>query len=271
MLREIFPHTGKALVLGLTGPPGAGKSTLANSLVRALRAEGRKVAVLAVDPSSPFSGGAILGDRVRMTEHHDDASVFIRSMATRGRLGGLAAATADMALLLDAGGFDTILVETVGVGQDEIDIATLADVTALILVPGLGDDVQAMKAGIMEIADVYILNKADHAGIEQLERELESLLALAPGIDGWKPPVVRTVASEDAGIAEALAAVRSCHAAGVPEHRAVANWSARLRALYRERLENRLEPEQLGAAAAEVAARRQDPYTIVERWLNGRE
>ena len=185
LLRELFPHSGRALIVGITGAPGAGKSTLVDHLIRLLRAEGRHVGVIAVDPSSPWSGGAILGDRVRMQRHHDDAGVFIRSMATRGCLGGVARATMDTTVLLDAAGFDTILIETVGVGQDEVEIARLAGVTVVMLVPGLGDDVQAMKAGVMEIADVFVLNKADLAGADRLEQEVRSMAGLgARCVDG---------------------------------------------------------------------------------------
>jgi LAO/AO transport system kinase len=200
LLFELSGHDRKVRLIGITGAPGAGKSTLIDQFVRALRRQGHRVAILAVDPSSPFTGGAILGDRVRMQAHHADPGVFIRSMATRGRMGGVAEATADVVRVLEAAGFDTILIETVGVGQGEVDIQRLADCTAVVLVPGMGDDVQAIKAGIMEIADVYILNKADYPGIERLEREIAGASAA---------PVVRCVATEGRGIDEALAAVQS--------------------------------------------------------------
>src|SRR5580698_6322128 len=203
LLRELFPRTGRAMILGVTGAPGAGKSTLCDQIVRTLRDEGKTVGVIAVDPSSPYTGGAILGDRIRMQRHHADPGVFIRSMATRGWLGGLARATTEVTMLLDAAGFDVILVETVGVGQDEVEIARLADVTMVVLTPGMGDDVQAIKAGIMEIADVFVINKADLPGAEKLERELKASLTLAHRPDGWIPTIVSAVASEGKGIAEA--------------------------------------------------------------------
>ena len=209
MLKELFAHTGRATMIGITGAPGAGKSTLVDCLVHELRREGKQVGVIAVDPTSPYTGGAILGDRIRMLSHHADSGVFIRSMATRGWLGGLAGATTDMALLLDAAGRDVVLVETVGVGQDEVEIAKLADVTVVVLVPGMGDDVQAIKAGIMEIADVFVINKSDQPGADRLEREIKAIQSLSTRQDGWVPPIVRTVATEDKGIGEALAAVRS--------------------------------------------------------------
>src|SRR5580692_1461783 len=178
LLRELFPRTGRAMILGVTGSPGAGKSTLGDQLIEKLRAEGKTVGVIAVDPTSPYTGGAILGDRIRMQRHHADPGVFIRSMATRGWLGGLAATTTDLTLLLDAAGKDVGLVETVGVGQDEVEIARLADVTVVVLVPGMGDDVQALKAGIMEIADVFVINKSDREGADALEGELKASMGL---------------------------------------------------------------------------------------------
>ncbi|MGA2186690.1 MAG: methylmalonyl Co-A mutase-associated GTPase MeaB [Bryobacteraceae bacterium] len=257
LLRELFPRTGRALVIGITGAPGAGKSTLVDHMIRLLREEGRRVGVIAVDPSSPFSGGAILGDRIRMQRHHDDPGVFIRSMATRGCLGGLARATTDITVLLDAAGFDTVLIETVGVGQDEVEIAKLAGVTVVLLVPGLGDGVQALKAGIMEIAGVFVLNKADLPGADRLERDVKSM-------PGMATPIVRTVASEGKGVAEALAAIRAC-----PGKREAANWAALLREMLRERLLERFADTDFQKAGEEVAARRRDPYSLVDEWING--
>jgi LAO/AO transport system kinase len=208
LLKELSAHTGRALILGVTGAPGAGKSTLADQLIRMLRNEGKTVGVVAIDPSSPYSGGAILGDRIRMQEHHADPGVFIRSMATRGWPGGVARATREMTTLLDAAGRDVVIVETVGVGQGEVEIARLVDVTMLVLVPGMGDEVQSIKAGIMEIADVFVINKSDLPGADKLDQELRSYLGLAHRPDGWTPRIVHTIAKEGKGIAEALAAVR---------------------------------------------------------------
>ncbi|HTR39013.1 MAG TPA: methylmalonyl Co-A mutase-associated GTPase MeaB [Bryobacteraceae bacterium] len=267
LLKELFPHTGRATVIGVTGSPGVGKSTLTDRLVHELRREGKPVGVLAVDPTSPFTGGAILGDRIRMLSHHADEGVFIRSMATRGHLGGLAAATTDMALLLDAAGKEVVLVETVGVGQDEVEVARLADVTILVLVPGMGDDVQAIKAGIMEIADVFVINKADQPGADRLEREILSLQSLSVRADGWVPPIIRSIATEGQGIAETLAAVRSFLQRGGAKERAVANWEQRLREMLRDRLLAQFVDLNFHAAAEEVAARRCDPYTIIDGWI----
>ncbi|HLH38986.1 MAG TPA: methylmalonyl Co-A mutase-associated GTPase MeaB [Bryobacteraceae bacterium] len=267
LLRELFPRTGRALILGITGAPGAGKSTLVDQLARALRAEGKTVGVIAVDPTSPYSGGAILGDRIRMQQHHSDPGVFIRSMATRGWLGGLAAATTEMTLLLDGAGFDAILVETVGVGQDEVEIARLADVTLVVMVPGMGDDVQAIKAGIMEIADVFVINKADLAGADKLERELRSYLTLAHRADGWVPKIVQAVASDGKGIVETMAAAREYHSRGRSRERAADIWAIRLREMLREKILDRLPAAEFAAGGREVAERRRDPYSVLKEWL----
>jgi 5'-methylthioadenosine phosphorylase len=207
VLRELQPRTGHAVIVGITGPPGAGKSTLVDALARELRRQGRTAGIIAVDPSSRRTGGAILGDRIRMLDHHADPGIFIRSMATRGTSGGLAQATAGMAELLDAAGKDFVIVETVGVGQDEVEIAGVAQVTVVVLVPGMGDDVQAIKAGIMEIADIFVINKSDQPGAERMEREIQGMLSL--GQDQHKPPIVRTVATQGTGVAALLQAIGS--------------------------------------------------------------
>ena len=228
MLRQL--PAGQARIVGITGPPGAGKSTLVDAMAVALRAQGKTIAVIAVDPSSRRTGGAILGDRIRMQQHHADPGIFIRSMATRGITGGLARATADMARLMDASGKDYVLIETVGVGQDEVEIAGLAQVTVVVLVPGMGDDVQAIKAGIMEIADIFVINKADQPGADRVERELQAMLSLG---DGRHPAILKTVATESKGIDELLHAIAQAdalpsrvHATGVPhatlDHLAIA-------------------------------------------------
>ncbi|MDX1983931.1 MAG: methylmalonyl Co-A mutase-associated GTPase MeaB [Bryobacteraceae bacterium] len=264
LLKELFPHTGKAMILGVTGAPGAGKSTLVDQLTTALRGEGLRVGIIAVDPSSPFSGGAILGDRIRMQQHHADPEVFIRSMATRGHLGGLARGTLELSLLLDAAGYDAVLIETVGVGQDEVEIARLADVCAVVLVPGMGDDVQALKAGIMEIADVFVINKCDLPGVEKLEQELRAMMALAPH-GAPQIPIVKTSSAERRGIDDLAAALR-----GVKEKKSrdgARLWSTRLREMLRDRLMAMIEPGEVAEAAAKVALRSSDPYSIVEGWM----
>jgi len=218
-LGELAPFAGHARIVGITGSPGAGKSTLVDALAAALRRDGKTVAILAVDPTSGISGGAILGDRIRMQQHHADPGIFIRSMATRGSLGGLARATADLTKLMDAAGKDYVVIETVGVGQAEIAIANLAQVTVVVLVPGMGDDVQAIKAGILEIADIFAINKSDQPGAERVEQELQAMLSLA---DGRKPAIVKTVATTGAGIAELLAAILTVPprtASAAPAHR----------------------------------------------------
>jgi LAO/AO transport system kinase len=269
LLRELFPHTGRAITIGITGAPGAGKSTLVDKLTHILRQENKSVGVIAVDPTSPYTGGAILGDRIRMLDHHADPQVFIRSMATRGWLGGVAAATTDMAVLLDAAGKDVVLIETVGVGQDEVEIAKLAAVTVVVLVPGMGDDVQAIKAGIMEIADVFVINKADQPEPDRLEREIKAIQSLSTRHDGWVPPIVKTIAVDGQGISETLAAIRSFLAHADGKDRAVSNWTQRLREMLRERLLHRFPDLDFHAAAEEIVSRRSDPYTIIDTWLRG--
>ena len=273
LLRQLFPHSGRALVVGITGSPGAGKSTLVDRMAAAYRRQEKTVGIIAVDPSSPFSGGAILGDRIRMQGHSSDPGIYIRSMATRGILGGLARATVDVATLLDAAGRDVVVVETVGVGQDEVDIVKLADVTVLLLVPGMGDGVQTIKAGLMEIADVFAINKADQAGSDRLEAELHALLAISQRADGWAPVVLKTVATEGAGVEELLVAMgdyrKFLDGAGLAEQKRRQNWRQRLLALLRERLLNRvvidtLDDGLLDEYAARVAARQVDPYSVVD-------
>lgn len=259
LMSELFAHTGRALILGITGSPGAGKSTLVDAIAAVYRKRGRTAGVIAVDPTSPYTGGAILGDRIRMQRHHADPGVFIRSMATRGWMGGIARATTDLALLFDAAGRDIVIVETVGVGQDEVDIARLADVTIVVLAPGFGDDVQAIKAGILEIAGVIAINKSDLPGAAKLEREIRANLAAVE--------IVATVAHEGKGIEDLIAAAerfRTDHGSRV---RPVDVWRARLREMVRERLLERLPLAELDAAAEEVSLRRRDPYSVVHEFV----
>ena len=272
LLKASFPYSGKARIYGLTGAPGAGKSTLVDQLARHYRRAGKTLGVIAVDPTSPYTGGAILGDRIRMQEHHADAGIYIRSMATRGSLGGLARTTADVATVLDASGRNLILIETVGVGQDEVDIVRVADVTVVILVPGMGDDVQTIKAGIMEIADVFVINKSDREGADRVEREIRALQSLATRSDGWTPPVVKTVATTGAGIEGLVAAIASyeahLHQGGLALKRSVENWQGRLIAMLRdamlEKAQTALGNGQVERYAIEVAEHKRDPYTLVE-------
>src|ERR1700758_3637216 len=207
ILRQLFPYTGRSQIIGITGSPGAGKSSLVDRLAIAYRQKEKAVGIIAVDPSSPFTGGAILGDRIRMQTQGIDPGVYIRSMATRGHLGGLATATADVVSVLDAAGKNPVIVETVGVGQDEIEIVKLADVSVVVLVPGMGDDIQALKAGIMEIGDIFVINKCDRPGVEKMERSVMAMLSLAHRADGWQPPVIKTVATDGQGVAELHAAI----------------------------------------------------------------
>ncbi len=275
LLRAAFPHSGRATLIGLTGAPGAGKSTLADASAALLRERGQSVGIVAVDPTSPYSGGAILGDRIRMQRHHADDGVFIRSMATRGALGGLAAAAGDVAMLLDAAGKNIVLIETVGVGQDEVDIVRLADVTVVILVPGMGDDVQTIKAGIMEIADVFAINKSDRPGAARVEQEVSAMLSLGHRDDAWQVPIVKTVASDGTGVPELLGAVESYLAflrdKGLLARKKAVNWRSRLLELLRERLLARaiesVGETRLAEIAARVANREEDPYTAIEEIL----
>ncbi len=259
LLQSLFAKTGKAMIVGITGPPGAGKSTLVDRLISECRAQSRTVGVIAVDPSSPYSRGALLGDRVRMQQHHNDAGVFIRSMATRGKLGGLAQTTLDIALLLDAAGYAVILIETVGVGQDEIDIAQLADVTVVTLVPGMGDDVQAAKAGIMEVADVFAINKADLPGAEALAQSIQFIQALGEK----SAPICQVCAADGTGVKELLAAIKDVFAKKGKQDGLTAVWELRLRERLRDTILEGLPPELLAEQAALVAARVQDPYQTV--------
>ena len=272
LLKALFPHTGKARIIGLTGAPGSGKSTLVDQLAKHYRKEKQTVGIIAVDPTSPYTGGAILGDRIRMQDHHADAGIYIRSMATRGSLGGLARATADVATVLDASGRDRILIETVGVGQDEVDIVRLADVTVVILVPGMGDDVQTIKAGIMEIADIFVINKSDRDGAERVEREIRALQSLATRNDGWTPPVVKTVATEGTGTKELADAIIAYEAYLKKENLAfkknVENWQERLIEMLRdamlEKARGQMDGGSLERYAAEIAEHKRDPYSLVE-------
>jgi LAO/AO transport system kinase len=288
-LQALFRHTGRARIIGITGSPGAGKSTLTDALIGAYRRQGRSVGVVAVDPTSPFTGGAILGDRIRMQDHATDPGVFIRSLATRGTLGGLSRATSDVVRVLDAMGKEIILVETVGVGQDEVDIARLAHTTIVVLVPGMGDDVQAIKAGILEVADVFAVNKADREGADRTVRELKLMLELRRAVapravhlshsaaasaapaEGWEPPIVKTVAPRGEGLPELVDAVEG-HYAGLRESGGLtARETARARAEFVAHLRERLldgalaalaEVGTLDEIASRIARREQDPYAL---------
>jgi LAO/AO transport system kinase len=277
LLKALFPQTGHARILGLTGAPGAGKSTLVDQLAKHYRKDNRTVGIIAVDPTSPYTGGAILGDRIRMQDHFSDPGIYIRSMATRGSLGGLARTTADVATVMDASGRDLIMIETVGVGQDEVDIVRLAEVTVVILVPGMGDDVQSIKAGIMEIADIFVINKSDRDGAERVEREIRALQSLAIRSDHWTPPIVKTVASDGTGIGELVAAIAEYEAylqkEGLVLQHSIENWQERLIEMLRdsllEKARAQMEDGNLALYAAEVAAHERDPYTLVEEIVNG--
>ncbi len=272
LLKALFPYSGRAQIIGVTGPPGAGKSTLVDQLAREYRRQGDTVGIIAVDPTSPYTGGAILGDRIRMQAHSGDPGIYIRSMATRGSLGGLARTTADVATVLDASGREHVLIETVGVGQDEVDIVRLADITVLILVPGMGDDVQTIKAGIMEIADIFAINKADREGAERVEREIRAMQSLAARADSWSPPIIKTVATEGKGISELAAAIQSyrdfLQRENLAGRKRAENWRDRLVEMLRDSLLERLRVTMSDGAvaryAAEIAEHKRDPYSVVE-------
>ena len=272
LVRRVFPHTGRAYLVGITGSPGAGKSTLVDRLVGELRRAQRTVGVVAVDPTSPYSGGAILGDRVRMQAHVSDSGVFIRSMATRGNLGGLARATAEAALVLDASGKDLVLIETVGVGQDEVDIVRTADISIVTLVPGAGDDVQALKAGIMEIADIFVVNKADREGADRTVNSIEAMLSLHAFADGeWRPPIMKTEATTGRGVPELMAMIETfrAHTAATQGSRRRARAEWRLRELLGQRFLSHVENNVLGNGEfdqilTKIAARETDPYSAVD-------
>jgi len=278
IMKAVFPQTGNALIIGITGSPGAGKSSLVDKLALFYKDKGEKIGIIAVDPSSPFSGVAILGDRIRMATLGLDKNVFIRSMATRGNLGGLSRTTVDAVAILDAAGFDKIIVETVGVGQDEVEIVKTADVSVVVLVPGMGDDIQAIKAGIMEIGDVFVINKADRDGVLRTEKELESLLSLAHRPDFWNPPIVKTVATESKGIEDLSKAIESYNdfqksGENLERRKAIARW--RLLELLREKLLNDVlskngTNEKLDKLALEVAEKRNNPYSAIEEILKSK-
>jgi LAO/AO transport system kinase len=277
LMKAIYAGSRKASVIGITGSPGAGKSSLVDKLALLYKDKGHKVGIICIDPSSPFSGGAILGDRIRMATLGLDKNIFIRSMATRGNLGGLSRATVDAVAILDAGGYDTVIVETVGVGQDEVEIVKTADVSVVVLVPGMGDDIQAIKAGIMEIGDVFVINKADREGVLRTQKELEALLSLAHRPDMWNPPIIKTVATESKGIDDLAAAIASYSefieketSAGLERRKSIARW--RVLELLQERLirdflSKNGTSEWLETVSAKIAAKESDPYSAVEEVL----
>lgn len=272
LLKALFPHTGRARIVGLTGSPGAGKSTLVDALAGQYRKRQQTVGIIAIDPTSPFTGGAILGDRIRMQSHTGDHGTFIRSMATRGSLGGLSSTTADVASVMDAAGRDLVLIETVGVGQDEVDIVRLADVTIVILVPGMGDDVQSIKAGIMEIADIFVVNKADREGAERVEREVKAMQSMSMRHDNWTPPVLKTVAATGAGVPELAAAIdeyeKFLDAGEFGRQRRIANWRNRLREMLRDEVlrcivQGAFSEDAVNKYAEQVAGQERDPYSLI--------
>ncbi len=276
LLKRLFQRSGNAQVIGVTGSPGAGKSTLVEKLASEYRRAGQRVGIIAVDPTSPFSGGAILGDRVRMQSLSTDAGVYIRSMATRGHLGGLALAAHDVVTILEAAGCEVVLIETVGVGQDEVEVARLADVTVLVLVPGMGDDIQTFKAGVMEIADVFVINKADRPGADRVEQEVSAMLSITPRRDAWLPPIVKTVATTGDGVPSVREALGQFRLLGERENlaqkRRLAKWRARLFSMLRQKLFEKVVTEGLSEAVMEerlqeIVERRLDPHSLVEEMI----
>ena len=274
LLKQLFPHTGEGFVIGITGSPGVGKSTLVNQLTRKYRADGQKVAIVAVDPSSPFSGGAILGDRIRMQSLTTDPNVFIRSMATRGKMGGLSLAVNDSLMVLDAAGYRLLIVETIGVGQDEVDIAKTAHLTVVVVSPGMGDDIQTIKAGVMEIADVLVINKADREGVERTEQELRAMLSISVREDKWEPPIVRTVATRGEGtepLADAIEHYRRFLSEHQREKWRIPLFRQRLIEMLRERVTRtileRIPAGELDQYAEKMMTRESDPYTIMDQLL----
>jgi LAO/AO transport system kinase len=273
LLKKLFLLARRATVIGVTGSPGTGKSTLVEKLAVAYRRKESRVGILAVDPTSPFSGGAILGDRIRMQSLSTDEGVYIRSMATRGRLGGLAPATEDVVTILESAGYDTVMIETVGVGQDEIEVASLADITLLLLTPAMGDEVQAFKAGVMEIADIFVINKSDYAGADRMAQEIAAMLSLSPAQGNWRPPIIKTVATAGQGVEEvlrALAEFRS-HAerSSLLKDREREKWRLRLLQLLRQKLFERvihraLNDQEIAERVDRIIERRTDPHTVVE-------
>lgn len=278
LLKELFPHTGKAHVVGITGPPGAGKSTLTDRMISRFRDQGKTVGVIAVDPTSPYTGGAILGDRVRMSGHYNDPGVYIRSMATRGALGGVSYGTYDAVTVLEAAGMDVVIIETVGVGQDEIDIVHTAHTSAVVLIPGMGDEIQAIKAGILEIGDIFIINKSDKDGSARLMTELNMMLDLAEDYqtEGWRPPIIKTIAANGTGVDDVVNAFSAHHDVMKNEEagqkRELQRSRHRIKELWKEvameKLFKKLLPEgDFQKAAQEISERKAEPFSLVERML----